>query len=161
MKHNSSAEFRPVNARDLDTLRAIVGLNDPDIVGLMSDDVSRWLASPRTPEAFYAVEWEGCVVGMGGYVPDVWGVPDVAWLVWFYFDPSHQRKGLGAMLYDKIEAELTRAGIRKIYLDVGNETDHATAIAFHHANGYRREGTLPDFWKDGEDLLIFGKRLTR
>lgn len=160
MKKPPAALCRPVAETDLDELSSIVSLSDAEIAPLMRDDVNRWLTAPRSPESFQAVECDGRVVGMGGYVPDAWGSTDVAWLVWFYFDPAYQRCGLGRMLYQRIEAELAGAGIRKLYLDVGNEADHTAAIAFHHSNGYRREGTLTDYWKDGEDFLIFGKRLT-
>ncbi|HEU0097455.1 MAG TPA: GNAT family N-acetyltransferase [Allosphingosinicella sp.] len=145
----------------LPKLREIVAANDPDIPHMMVADVSAWLDSGRPGgEAYFtALDPAGRVLGMTGYRPDPWGVADISWLVWLYVDPAEHRRGIARRLFAHAQDHLRERGCRKVYLDVGNADQHGAAIAFHEQDGFVREGTLRDYWEDGEDFLIFSKRL--
>jgi GNAT superfamily N-acetyltransferase len=144
----------------LGPLHRIVAANDPKIPDLMTADVGAWLEAGRPDgEAYFVALSADRPVGMAGYQPDRWGVADIAWLVWLYVDPVWHRCGIATDLFGHAQQILRQAGYRKVYLDVGNAANHGPAIAFHERDGFRREGTLPDYWEDGEDFLIFGKRL--
>jgi GNAT superfamily N-acetyltransferase len=142
-------------------LAEVVRLNDADIVHLMEADVGEWLSAGRPAgEAYFtALAADGIAVGMTGYRPDPWKVPDISWLVWLYIHPDWKRHGIARRLFAHAQDRLRAGNCRKVYLDVGNERQHQAAIAFHERDGFVREGYLRDFWRDGEDFLIFGKRL--
>ncbi|MCL6445561.1 MAG: GNAT family N-acetyltransferase [Alicyclobacillus sp.] len=106
-----------------------------------------------------AVTEEGKVVGVMGYKPDRQGAEGVYWAVWLYIHPTYRRLGIATKLWRSIEEALVKLGGRKCYLDVGNEHDQPEAVAFHKRQGFTVEGIMKDYWRDGEDMMLFGKRL--
>jgi len=158
-------DMREVRLRDMadadaETMIEIVRRCDPGIPDLLRKDLDRWTAAGKPGnEQYFVATIGGVVTGLVGYQPDVWGVADISWLVWGYVEPAFQRRGIGEMLFAHAEERLAARGCRKIYLDVGNASEHVAAISFHERRGYLREGYLRDYWCDGEDFLIFGKRL--
>lgn len=162
----SSAAFtggiRPMVRGDLPVVVDIVVANDSELRAVAAEEIGG--AFPDAPGqdavgSYLVAELEGAVVGVVGWVPDHFQVPDIRWLAWGYVRPEYQRRGVGAALFDAAEERLVQLGVRKIYLDVGNAAEHESAIAFHTKRGYTLEGSLPDFWADGDDLLIFGKHI--
>lgn len=152
--------IRALAGPDVARAAEIVAANDAGIVHMLERDLGAWLGRPGADdEGYFVAELDGRVVAIQGFQPDPWRVRDVKWLVWAYVDPPWKRRGISAALLAHIEAGLRAAGTRKLYLDVGNEADHREAIAFHLSQGFLQEGYLRDFWQDGEDFLIFGKRL--
>ncbi len=149
--------IREMRPEDVDEVIRIVCANEPEL----EQDARQEIGSP--PEwlgcRYFVAETDGAIRGVMGYCGDRWGAPGVMWSVWLFVHPDYHRRGIATLLYQRIEAELRRAGCRKAYLDVGNADTHASAIAFHVRNGYKLEGTLEDYWGDGEDCLLFGKPL--
>lgn len=151
--------IRDMAEGDTERMIDIVRMCDPGIPESLRRDLARWHAAGKPDtERYFVAAGDDEVVGLVGFQPDAWGVRDISWLVWGYIDPVRQRQGIGDMLFDHAEQILVKRGIRKIYLDVGNADAHVAAINFHERRGYAREGHLPDFWRDGEDFIIFGKR---
>ncbi len=155
-------EIRTMTEADLDAVLKIVGMNDEALVPLLAEDLSNHFGrAAHLDEQYFVALIRGEIVGLMGFQPDKWGVPDVYWGVWLYLNPSRLRRGIAAALYERIEKALRDLGCRKVYVDVGNESQHHAAIAFHKSRGFIQEGYLKDFWEDGEDFLIFGKPLKR
>ena len=139
---------------------ALVELNEPGISGLFKEDLQRWLESGDTVhENYYVAGIADVIVGTLGYQPDPWKVSSIYWLVWGYVDPSWKRRGIASRLLGLIENEIIELGCRKLYLDIGNESEHHEAIATWTNRGFIQEGYLRDYWEDGEDFLVFAKRL--
>lgn len=149
---------RPVAESDLEQALVAVAAHDPELVDEARVAFLAALAQPRP--SMCAAELGGAVVGVMGFRDDPWGVPDVYWLEWLFVLPEVRRHGVAAALYGELERRLKALGCRKAYLDVGNAELHTAAIAFHESQGFALEGVLKDFWADGEDFLVFGKRLT-
>ncbi len=112
-------------------------------------------------QVFYVAEVDGKVVGVMGYKPDKEGAERVYWAVWLYIHPSYRRLGIATSLWKKIEEELISLNARKCYLDVGNESDQPEAVAFHKKQGFVLEGILKNYWRENEDMMIFGKEIKK
>ncbi|NIA61199.1 GNAT family N-acetyltransferase [Bacillus pacificus] len=110
-------------------------------------------------QVFHVAVVSGKIAGVMGYKPDKEGADHVYWAVWLYIDRKYMRKGIASRLWKSIEQNMIEKGARKCYLDVGNESDQPEAIAFHKKQGFELEGVMKDYWKDGEDMMLFGKRL--
>lgn len=111
---------------------------------------------------FYVCEDDNLIIAVLGYRKDI--NPEakgIYWAEYSYVRPQYQRKGISTRLWDIIEDELRRLGCRKIYIDIGNKSEHIVAINQYLKRGYKQEGACPDFWDEGEDWLIFAKRLTK
>jgi len=119
------------------------------VAGRLADQVEDWVA-----------ELAGNIVGCMGFEPDNdEDAQGIYWTSYLFVHPAYYRRGIGSYLANAIEQRLKSLGARKIYLDVGNARDQPEAIGFHTKHGYVKEGELKDFFRAGEDKLIFGKRL--
>lgn len=124
---------------------------------LASEEIPKMLKIQGTK--FFVCEVDGYAVGSLGYVPDQRGAKDIYWTEWGYVHKDFRKRGVATKLWDRVEAELRELGCRKIYIDIGNEEDHFTAIKLYKARGYKKEGELFDFWIPGENMNVYAKYL--
>jgi GNAT superfamily N-acetyltransferase len=109
---------------------------------------------------YFVAELKGNIVGCMGFEPEHdEEAQGVYWATYLFVHPAYYRRGIGSYLANAIEERIKSLGARKIYLDVGNARDQPEAIRFHMKHGYVKEGELKDFFRVGEDKLIFGKTL--
>ncbi|MFX0560977.1 N-acetyltransferase family protein [Tepidibacillus infernus] len=152
-------KVREMLITDYEDVIKLITENNPKLHETAREEIAELLL--RKEAKLFVIDTGEEIVGVMGYRRDKWGVNDVYWAVWLYVHPRWHRKGVGTLLYKRIEQELSVIGCRKIYLDVGNEEEHKEAIAFHKSNGFVLEGKLKDFWQDGEDCLIYSKKLKK
>jgi len=156
-----SIKIRNMVRDDIDIALEIIRSHVDEHAKIAARDFEEFFAKPPTEHHQYLVaEVDGKVVGCMGFLPDKdEEVEGVYWAVWLYVHPEYRRQGVGTQLWTEIEERLKKLRARKVYLDVGNEPDHPEAIAFHQKHGFVKEGELIDYFRDGENMLIFGKRL--
>ncbi len=85
------------------------------------------------------------------------GVWDLAMLA---VDPNRQRAGLGRELVRHVEEILSGGGARLLAVRTSGTDQFRGARAFYDSRGYRRTATVPDWWADGDDLILYVKRLS-
>lgn len=80
-------------------------------------------------------------------------------LYWVAVDPTVGRQGVGRQLLAKMEAILAAAGPAKVYVDTSSTRGYDRARYFYEKNGYRVACVLIDFYRDGDDKLVYVKEL--
>lgn len=73
--------------------------------------------------------------------------------------PSRQGDGVGAALIQELEDTLRKKGNRIVIVDTSGTEAFSRTQAFYHKNGYTQEARVRDFWAEGDDKIIFWKRL--
>jgi ribosomal-protein-alanine N-acetyltransferase len=71
--------------------------------------------------------------------------------------PAARRQGLGRALLQAAEADLRRAGIQRLHLEV--RSSNTAARALYEAEGWRRSGRRPRYYRDGEDAVLYLKEI--
>jgi ribosomal protein S18 acetylase RimI-like enzyme len=79
-------------------------------------------------------------------------------LYWIAVDPAYGRHGIGSQLMAAMEEDLRRAGPGHIYIDTSSTEGYAKARAFYEKNGYRIASLLKDFYRDGDDRVLYLKK---
>lgn len=92
-----------------------------------------------------------------GPVPLTEGVYDLYWIV---IDPEAQGMGLGKRLLESVERDVLRRGGRMILIETSSQESYSNTIRFYEKNGYHLEARVRDFYRIGDDKLIFRKDLT-
>lgn len=77
-------------------------------------------------------------------------------LYWIATAPTHGRRGIASRLLAAMEEEL---GGSVVYVDTSSTAGYARARAFYEKNGYRIAARLQDFYKTGDDRVIYRKEL--
>lgn len=99
--------------------------------------------------------------GIAGYIlfgptPMTQGAYDLYWIA---TDPSFRGTGAGAALCRAMEAELREAGGRLVRVETSSTEAYGGTQKFYDATGYLEEARVRDFYKPGDDLIIYAKRL--
>ena len=86
------------------------------------------------------------------------GLSEDVWNLWFIgLDPAHHGQGGGQMLLQAAEARAE--GARLMLIETSSDPDQAPARRFYEAAAYARTATIPDYYADGIDKVVFLKRL--
>ena len=80
-------------------------------------------------------------------------------LYWIVVHPDYQRQGIGTELLTHAERHIGDAGGRQVYIETSSQPLYLPTQAFYRRAGYELEATLRDFYCQGDDKLVFVKRL--
>ena len=80
-------------------------------------------------------------------------------LYWIAVDPKAQRQGIGRRLLEKAETAVRAAGGRILVIETSGTPGYSGTRAFYTASGYQHEATLRDLYADGDDLVIYTRRM--
>lgn len=71
----------------------------------------------------------------------------------------YQRKGIAKEMMSYIEHELRGKDGRLLIVETSSDAAQAGARKLYQKIGYTQEAVIRDFWNDGEDKIVFWKKL--
>lgn len=74
--------------------------------------------------------------------------------------PELQGGGRGTMLMRRAEHDLRDRGQRLLVVRTSGTGQYDRTRAFYRGLGYTEQSRVPDYWTDGDDLILFTTRLT-
>ncbi|MGZ3332251.1 MAG: N-acetyltransferase family protein [Gemmatimonadaceae bacterium] len=80
-------------------------------------------------------------------------------LYWIAVDKSKHRGGVGKRLLKFSEEEVVRRGGKMLLIETSSQETYGGTIQFYERTGYELVGKIPEYYKVGDDKLIFAKRL--
>ncbi len=83
------------------------------------------------------------------------GVYDLYWIV---VDPDERRRGVGKMLLEAVEAQVMARGARILIAETSGLDANAAVMGFYASNGFREEARIKDFYRPGDDIVIYARR---
>ncbi len=78
-------------------------------------------------------------------------------LYWIAVDPVQGRHGIGTMLLAEMEKRLRSSQAVHVYIDTSSTDGYLPARKFYEKNGYEVAAHLKDFYRDGDDKIIYRK----
>ncbi len=125
-----------------------LGMIDEGVAGEIDD-----------PYPLLAAEIEGKVRGYVciGRTP----LTESTWhLYWIVVHPSTQRSGVGRALQARAEEFVRARGGERLVLETSGRADYERARQFYLSAGYEEVGRICDYYKQGDDCVLFCKSLT-
>jgi ribosomal protein S18 acetylase RimI-like enzyme len=92
-----------------------------------------------------------------GPTPLTQGVYDLYWIV---VDPAAQRKGFGRYLLEYVERDVIKRGGRMLLIETSSQETYGATIRFYEKSGYQLVARIKNFYRIGDDKLVFSKELT-
>ncbi len=80
-------------------------------------------------------------------------------LYWIAIDKCLHGHGMGKALICQVEDEIRRTGGRLVVAETSGQEQYLPTRKFYLSAGYQNEAILRDFYKPGDDLVIYTKRL--
>jgi ribosomal protein S18 acetylase RimI-like enzyme len=80
-------------------------------------------------------------------------------LYWIAVDKSKHRGGVGKRLMKFTEEETLRRGGKLLLIETSSQETYGGTIQFYERTGYELVGKIKEYYKPGDDKLIFVKRL--
>ena len=80
-------------------------------------------------------------------------------LYWIACDPRRQRSGVGTALLAAMEADLRRRGARLVRVETSGSAPYRPTRAFYERSQFRETARIPEFYRPGDDLVVYTKRL--
>ena len=81
-------------------------------------------------------------------------------LYWIAVDKSKHRGGVGKRLLKFAEEEIARRGGRMMLVETSSQEAYGGTIQFYEKTGYELVGKIKEYYKPGDDKLIFVKKLS-
>jgi ribosomal protein S18 acetylase RimI-like enzyme len=91
-----------------------------------------------------------------GPVPLTQGTFDLYWIV---VDPAAQKRGFGRRLLEYVEGDVVRRGGRMLLIETSSQESYGATIRFYERSGYRLAARIRNFYRIGDDKLVFQKEL--
>ena len=156
--------IRPALPEDTPTLKILTagtGVFKPYEVEVLQEVLDDYHGQRTGPEHIAIVdERDGQIAGYAYYAPDV--MTERTWfLYWIAVSKTVQAKGVGTGLLSYAEEDVRRRNGRLMIIETSSLPHSELTRRFYLKNGYTVTGVLRDFYSDGDDMVVFRKRLDR
>jgi ribosomal protein S18 acetylase RimI-like enzyme len=107
---------------------------------------------------FLTAEVGGEVAGFACYGPTplTHGTYDLYWVA---VGPEFKRQGIGRSLMQQVEQEVRQQGGRMLVADTSGSPAYDRTREFYERLGFQRAATVPDFYREGDPLVLYVKSL--
>jgi ribosomal protein S18 acetylase RimI-like enzyme len=103
-------------------------------------------------------EKDGKVAGFAYYAPAA--MTDRTWyLYWIAVSKQIQARGIGATLLRHAEEDIRRQKGRLLLIETSSLPHYELTRRFYLKHGYEQACVLRDYYADGDDMVVFRKRL--
>lgn len=118
-----------------------------------------WLRGEMEPGHVWLTDDDGGPVGVVYYAPE--RMTEGTWnLYMIAVRPDRQRQGRGAELVRHVENDLKARGAHLLLVETSGAANFERTRAFYRRCGYHEEARIRDFYKPGEDKVVFRKALS-
>ena len=154
--------IRPANSEDvvaISSLTEAIGLFEDHELEAFAGMISEHLEGEQEDQCWVVDEAKG-LWGAAYYAPEAFS--DGVWNLYFIgVHPEQQGKGRGTALLQYVEQALIETGARLLLVETSGLGSFELTRTFYRKNGYDEEARIRDFYKPGDDKVIFRKVLSQ
>ncbi len=157
------AEIRPLKREDREPLHQLLVETDvftKEEVDIALELIDMCLNTIKQKDyIIFSYESEGEVAGYYciGPTPATDGTFDLYWIA---VKPSMQGRGIGSLLNTHAENLIRNHGGRLVIAETSSQPRYEKTRLFYTTHGYSELSRIRDYYKVGDDLVVFGKYLT-
>lgn len=150
--------IRPVVKFDLTDLKKVVDSSELCTSEYLDEMISDYFNNPETQDIWFTYVNQNRPVAIGYCAPEKL-TEGTYNLLAIGVSKDFQRQGLATEMMKYIEQFLKKSNGRILIVETSTDDAQTGARNFYEKIGYRNAATIKDFWKDGEDKIVFWKRL--
>jgi ribosomal protein S18 acetylase RimI-like enzyme len=153
-----STEIRNITAKDLTGIKAILDSSELFPSEYLDDMIADYLNNPASEEIWFCKIENDIPVGFGFCAPEKM-TKGTFNLYAIAVRRELQGHGIGSELMAHIENVLKEAHHRILIVDTSNDSAFDLTRQFYLNLDYQKAATIPEFWSEGEDKVVFWKKL--
>jgi ribosomal protein S18 acetylase RimI-like enzyme len=151
--------LRPMAAADLTHVKAVLDATGLFPAKYLDEMAGDYLNNPDSADIWFVYEARDAPVAFGYCAPE--RLTEGTWnLLAIAVHPDCQNAGTGSAMMRYIEAELTRKQQRVLLVETSGLPEYERTRQFYARNAYTQEARIRDFYKAGDDKIIFWKLLS-
>ncbi|MDJ0687605.1 MAG: GNAT family N-acetyltransferase [Xenococcaceae cyanobacterium MO_188.B32] len=148
----------PDDKKALMGIAGAVDLFSPQELEELDRMLTEYFDGNLNSDRFWITYDDGDPVGVAYYAPEPY--TEGTWNLYFIaIHPNRQREGIGAKLLCYIEQMLAKRGERVLLIETSGLPNFEGVRAFYRKHGYDEEARIREFYKAGDDKIIFRKVL--
>jgi ribosomal protein S18 acetylase RimI-like enzyme len=155
--------IRPALPNDKDAMTSLfsaLNLFNPDELQFMSELVDNFINKTLGEGHYWIVNDDNNVISSAAYyAPESFG-QNVYNLYFIGVLPSEQGKGIGSSMLEYVEKHLKELKQRLLLVETSGMPNFAKTREFYSKNNYEKEATIREYYKEGDDKVIYRKKLT-
>jgi len=150
--------IRPTQQTDCDDLKLVLDSCELFPSELLDDMIFDYFNNPETEDIWFTATYNNIPVGIGYFVPEK--LTDGTYnLLAIGVRKDVQGKGIAKEMMNYIEQVLKEKGARILIVETSSDEAQFPARSLYTKIGYHQEAIIRDFWNDGEDKIVFWKRI--
>ena len=153
-----STEIRSTVESDIDGLKEVLDSTELFPSAYLDEMIADYFNNPETEEIWFTNLSKGKIIGLGYCTPEKL-TEGTYNLLAIAVRKELQGKGEGQKMINYIEHLLSTNGHRILIVETSSDPQYELTRKFYDKLGYRKEATIRDFWKDGEDKVVYWKRI--
>jgi len=151
-------EIRKVEKKDLEGLKEVLDSIELFPSELLEDMISDYLTNPTSSDIWFTTVADGRPVSIGFCAPEK--LTDGTYNLYAIgVKRNLQGKGLGTKMMGYLEDQLKQQGQRILIVETSSLPDFAATREFYKNLHFAKEAVIRDFWEEGDDKVIFWKKL--
>ena len=161
-RSNLAAPIRPTIPTDTDPLIELTrqtGVFKPHEMQALAEVLADYFAANHKLE-HHSVTYEvgGKILGFAYYAPAA--MTDRTWyLYWIAVSQQTQAKGIGSALLKFVEGDIRQHRGRQLLIETSSLPHYDLTRRFYLKHAYEQAASVPDYYADGDDMVIFRKKL--
>lgn len=157
------SSLRELRAGDRERLLEILQATDAfrsHEIDVALEVIDAVLEAPEEGYRSCVAERDGEVAGycIWGHAPMTAGAFDLYWIA---VDPALHGGGVGRTLMAEAERRAAGEGATMMLVETSGQPSYAATRAFYERIGYVEVARVPDYYRDGDDKLVYARRLSR
>ena len=160
-----AVRIRHLRASDREAIQRIISdtgffseIEEATALELIDESLARGEASGYICRVACELADDNAVLGYVCYgpIPLTVGTYDLYWVA---VSPRAQGRGVGRALVNHTESEIAAAAGRLLLIETSSQELYQSTVGFYERMGYAVLARINDFYKIGDDKIVFGKYL--
>mgnify|MGYP003589328750 CR=1 FL=1 len=151
-------KIRPITKNDIDQLKKVVDSSGLFPSEYLDEMISDYLNNTDTQEIWFTYIDDNTPTAIGYCVPEKF-TNGTYNLLAIGVSKDSQRNGVATEMMSYIEQQLQQKGGRILIVETSGDDAQIGARKFYEKIGYTQMAVIKDFWNDGEDKIVFWKKL--
>lgn len=150
--------IRAVTKTDIEGLKKVLDSCELFPSDYLDEMISDYFNNPDTNDLWFTYSDNKTLHAIGYCVPEK--LTDGTYnLLAIGVSKEEQKKGIAGQMMNYIEQELKQKGGRILIVETSGDDAQIGARKLYLKMGYIQAAIIKDFWRDGEDKIVFWKKL--